>query len=37
MWKNLVWSSKAANARKDNRLPPEAGLKLLSVPLDLKP
>jgi 5-methylcytosine-specific restriction endonuclease McrA len=31
-WENLVWSSKDVNARKGNRLPHEAGLKLLSVP-----
>src|SRR6266496_394005 len=31
-WENLVWSSKAVNAKKGNRLPHEAGLKLLSVP-----
>src|SRR5205085_6495615 len=31
-WENLVWSSKAVNARKGNRLPHEAGLKLLRVP-----
>jgi 5-methylcytosine-specific restriction endonuclease McrA len=31
-WENLVWSSKEVNARKGNRLPHEAGLKLLSVP-----
>src|SRR5437588_12922387 len=31
-WENLVWSSKAINARKGDRLPHEAGLKLLSVP-----
>jgi 5-methylcytosine-specific restriction endonuclease McrA len=31
-WENLVWSSKAVNARKGNRLPHEAGLKLLAVP-----
>jgi 5-methylcytosine-specific restriction endonuclease McrA len=31
-WENLVWSSKAVNAKKGNRLPYEAGLKLLSVP-----
>src|SRR5256886_16887304 len=31
-WENLVWSSKAVNTRKGNRLPQEAGLKLLSVP-----
>jgi 5-methylcytosine-specific restriction endonuclease McrA len=31
-WENLVWSSKDVNARKGNRLPHEAGLKLLGVP-----
>ena len=31
-WENLVWSSKAVNTKKGNRLPEEAGLKLLSVP-----
>ena len=31
-WENLVWSSKVVNTRKGNRLPQEAGLKLLSVP-----
>ncbi len=31
-WENLVWSSKAVNARKGNRLPHEAGLKLLKAP-----
>jgi 5-methylcytosine-specific restriction endonuclease McrA len=31
-WENLVWSSKDVNARKGNRLPHEAGLKLLSAP-----
>ena len=31
-WENLVWSSKAVNARKANRLPHEAGLKLLKAP-----
>ena len=31
-WENLVWSSKAANACKGNRLPHEAGLKLLKQP-----
>ena len=31
-WENLVWSSKDVNARKGNRLPHEAGLKLRSVP-----
>jgi 5-methylcytosine-specific restriction endonuclease McrA len=31
-WENLVWSSKNVNSRKGDRLPHEAGLKLLSVP-----
>jgi 5-methylcytosine-specific restriction endonuclease McrA len=31
-WENLVWSSKDVNTRKGNRLPHEAGLKLLTVP-----
>lgn len=31
-WGNLVWSDKAVNAKKGNRLPHEAGLTLLSVP-----
>jgi len=31
-WENLVWADKAVNSRKGNRLPHEAGLKLLSVP-----
>ena len=31
-WENLVWSSKQVNTRKGNRLPHEAGLKLLSMP-----
>jgi 5-methylcytosine-specific restriction endonuclease McrA len=31
-WENLVWSSKQVNTRKGNRLPHEAGLKLLSLP-----
>ena len=31
-WENLVWSSKEVNARKGNRLPHEAGLKLLATP-----
>jgi len=31
-WENLVWSSKDVNSRKGNRLPHEAGLKLLTVP-----
>jgi 5-methylcytosine-specific restriction endonuclease McrA len=32
VWENLVWSGKDVNARKGNRLPHEAGLRLLSVP-----
>ena len=31
-WENLVWAAKSVNHRKGNRLPHEAGLKLLSVP-----
>jgi len=31
-WENLVWSGKDVNSRKGDRLPHEAGLKLLSVP-----
>jgi len=31
-WENLVWASKEVNSRKGNRLPHEAGLKLLSTP-----
>jgi 5-methylcytosine-specific restriction endonuclease McrA len=31
-WENLVWSSKDVNSRKGNRLPHEAGLKLIAVP-----
>jgi 5-methylcytosine-specific restriction endonuclease McrA len=31
-WENLVWSSKQVNTRKGNRLPHEAGLKLLKAP-----
>ena len=31
-WENLVWSDKTVNARKGNRLPHEAGLKLLKAP-----
>src|SRR5262249_27112332 len=29
---NLVWSDKSVNAKKGNRLPHEAGLKLFTVP-----
>ncbi len=32
VWENCVWASKDVNSRKGNRLPEEAGLKLLSVP-----
>jgi len=31
-WEDLVWSDKTVNAKKGNRLPHEAGLKLLAVP-----
>ncbi len=31
-WENLVWSAREVNQRKADRLPHEAGLKLLSVP-----
>ena len=31
-WGNLVWSDKTVNAKKGNRLPHEAGLKLLTMP-----
>jgi 5-methylcytosine-specific restriction endonuclease McrA len=31
-WENLVWAAKEVNARKGNRLPHEAGLRLLNVP-----
>jgi 5-methylcytosine-specific restriction endonuclease McrA len=31
-WENLVWSCKDVNSRKGDRLPHEAGLKLLSTP-----
>ena len=31
-WENLVWSSKSVNTKKADRLPHEAGLKLVSVP-----
>jgi 5-methylcytosine-specific restriction endonuclease McrA len=31
-WENLVWSSRDVNSRKGNRLPHEAGLKLLNLP-----
>jgi len=31
-WENLAWSAKDVNQRKADRLPHEAGLKLLSIP-----
>ena len=31
-WENLVWADKSVNAKKGNRLPHEAGLKLLTAP-----
>jgi 5-methylcytosine-specific restriction endonuclease McrA len=31
-WENLVWSAKEVNQRKADRLPQEAGLRLLSTP-----
>lgn len=31
-WDNLVWSAREVNTRKGNRLPHEAGLKLLRAP-----
>jgi 5-methylcytosine-specific restriction endonuclease McrA len=31
-WENLVWSAKDVNQRKADRLPHEAGLKLLTMP-----
>ncbi len=35
-WENCVWSSKAVNSKKGNRLPHEAGLKLLKQPKALR-
>src|SRR5690242_19897555 len=32
VWENLVWSAKEVNQKKADRLPHEAGLKLLSKP-----
>ena len=34
-WENCVWSSKSVNSKKGNRLPHEAGLKLLKPPVAL--
>jgi 5-methylcytosine-specific restriction endonuclease McrA len=35
-WGNCVWSSKAVNSQKGNRLPHEAGLKLLKQPVAVR-
>jgi 5-methylcytosine-specific restriction endonuclease McrA len=35
-WENCVWSSRAVNSKKGNRLPHEAGLKLLKQPAPLR-
>jgi 5-methylcytosine-specific restriction endonuclease McrA len=35
-WENCVWASKAINSKKGNRLPHEAGLKLLKTPKALR-
>ncbi len=35
-WENLVWSGKDVNARKGNRLPHEAGLRLLKQPVAVR-
>lgn len=35
-WENCVWSSKDVNSKKGNRLPHEAGLKLLKPPVALR-
>ena len=35
-WENCVWASKAINSKKGNRLPHEAGLKLLKAPKPLR-
>lgn len=32
-WENLVWAAREVNTRKGNRLPHEAGLRLLRVPV----
>ena len=32
-WENLVWAAREVNARKGNRLPHEAGLRLLRKPI----
>jgi len=35
-WENCVWSSKSVNSQKGNRLPHEAGLKLLKQPVAVR-
>jgi 5-methylcytosine-specific restriction endonuclease McrA len=35
-WENCVWSSKKVNSKKGNRLPHEAGLKLLKRPVAVR-
>jgi 5-methylcytosine-specific restriction endonuclease McrA len=35
-WENCVWSSKTVNSQKGNRLPHEAGLKLLKQPVAVR-
>src|SRR5213082_1722496 len=35
-WENCVWASKAINSKKGNRLPHEAGLKLLKQPKPMR-
>ncbi len=35
-WENCVWSGKAVNSKKGNRLPHEAGLKLLKLPVAVR-
>jgi len=35
-WENCVWSSRAVNSEKGNRLPHEAGLKLLKQPVAVR-
>ena len=35
-WENCVWASKAINSKKGNRLPHEAGLKLLKQPKPIR-
>ena len=36
VWENCVWSSRAVNSQKGDRLPHEAGLKLLRQPVPLR-